>query len=136
MKIAIVGTGYQGLVVGTCLAESGHQVVCVEQDEARADSLQAGEVPFHEPGLEELLIGLHQHFGVHPQVFKPGLGQQRADRVGQAARFIRSLVHQPPRPSLGDQFPVEPGPQPPLADPRGRIGQRGRHPAAAAVPAI
>lgn len=55
MKIAIVGTGYQGLVVGTCLAESGHQVVCVEQDEARAASLQAGEVPFHEPGLEELL---------------------------------------------------------------------------------
>lgn len=55
MKIAIVGTGYQGLVVGTCLAESGHQVVCVEQDGERAASLQRGEVPFHEPGLEELL---------------------------------------------------------------------------------
>lgn len=55
MRIAIVGTGYQGLVVGTCLAESGHQVVCVEQDAERAASLQRGEVPFHEPGLEELL---------------------------------------------------------------------------------
>ena len=55
MKIAIVGTGYQGLVVGTCLAESGHQVLCVEQDADRAAALQAGAVPFHEPGLEELL---------------------------------------------------------------------------------
>lgn len=55
MKIAIVGTGYQGLVVGTCLAESGHQVRCVEQDGERAASLASGEVPFHEPGLAELL---------------------------------------------------------------------------------
>ena len=55
MKIAIVGTGYQGLVVGTCLAESGHQVLCVEQDGERAAALQGGAVPFHEPGLEELL---------------------------------------------------------------------------------
>lgn len=55
MKIAIVGTGYQGLVVGTCLAETGHQVICVEPDQGRAASLQSGEVPFHEPGLEELV---------------------------------------------------------------------------------
>lgn len=55
MKIAIVGTGYQGLVVGTCLAESGHQVTCVERDGTRIAALAAGEVPFHEPGLEELL---------------------------------------------------------------------------------
>jgi len=55
MKIAIVGTGYQGLVVGTCLAETGHQVVCVEEDAALVAALQSGAVPFHEPGLEELL---------------------------------------------------------------------------------
>lgn len=55
MKIAIVGTGYQGLVAGTCLAETGHQVVGVEQDAARIAALQSGKIPFHEPGLEELL---------------------------------------------------------------------------------
>jgi UDPglucose 6-dehydrogenase len=56
MKIAIVGTGYQGLVVGTCLAETGHQVTCVEPDAERLGELQRGEVPFQEPGLEELLL--------------------------------------------------------------------------------
>lgn len=55
MKIAVVGTGYQGLVVGTCLAESGHQVVGVDADAARVAALQSGKIPFHEPGLEELL---------------------------------------------------------------------------------
>lgn len=55
MKIAIVGTGYQGLVVGTCLAETGHQVTCIEPDESRLKGLISGHVPFHEPGLEELL---------------------------------------------------------------------------------
>ena len=56
MKIAIVGTGYQGLVVGTCLAETGHQVTCLEADPERLSALQAGTLPFHEPGLEELLV--------------------------------------------------------------------------------
>lgn len=55
MKIAIVGTGYQGLVAGTCLAETGHQVIGVEEDETRIAALQGGRIPFHEPGLEELL---------------------------------------------------------------------------------
>tara|TARA_R110001592_G_scaffold203861_3_gene453771 strand:+ start:889 stop:2187 length:1299 start_codon:yes stop_codon:yes gene_type:complete len=55
MKITIVGTGYQGLVVGTCLAETGHQVTCVESDATRLETLRTGRVPFHEPGLEELL---------------------------------------------------------------------------------
>jgi len=55
MKIAVVGTGYQGLVVGTCLAESGHQVVGVDPDVERIAALQSGHIPFHEPGLEELL---------------------------------------------------------------------------------
>lgn len=56
MRIAIVGTGYQGLVVGTCLAETGHQVTCYETDAARLELLRSGHVPFHEPGLEELLV--------------------------------------------------------------------------------
>ncbi len=56
MKITIVGTGYQGLVVGTCLAENGHQVVCVDRDVARIDLLRQGLPPIHEPGLEELVV--------------------------------------------------------------------------------
>lgn len=55
MRIAVVGTGYQGLVVGTCLAETGHQVIGVEDDASRIAALQSGDIPFHEPGLEELL---------------------------------------------------------------------------------
>ncbi len=51
----MVGTGYVGLVVGTCLAEMGQDVVCVENDEAKLRSLLEGEVPIYEPGLEELV---------------------------------------------------------------------------------
>ncbi|MBI3118279.1 MAG: UDP-glucose/GDP-mannose dehydrogenase family protein [Candidatus Hydrogenedentes bacterium] len=55
MRIAVLGTGYQGLVVGTCLAENGHQVTCVDSDEERIRLLSAGHPPIHEPGLEELI---------------------------------------------------------------------------------
>jgi len=55
LKIAVVGTGYVGLVAGACLAESGSDVVCVDRDEAKVRSLRRGKVPFYEPGLEELV---------------------------------------------------------------------------------
>jgi UDPglucose 6-dehydrogenase len=55
MKIAIIGTGYVGLVAGACFADSGTQVVCVDVDEAKLDKLRAGHVPFFEPRLEELV---------------------------------------------------------------------------------
>jgi len=54
MKIAVVGTGYVGLVTGTCLAHAGHQVACVDIDEAKVKRMQAGHVPIYEPGLEDL----------------------------------------------------------------------------------
>lgn len=56
MKITVVGTGYVGLVVGTGLAENGHQVTCVDRDEAIIAELQANRLPIHEPGLEELVV--------------------------------------------------------------------------------
>src|SRR5216684_1441881 len=55
MRIAVVGTGYVGLVAGTCFAETGHVVVCVDVDEAKVQTLRRGETPIYEPGLEELL---------------------------------------------------------------------------------
>lgn len=55
MKISIVGTGYVGLVVGTCFANSGNDVVCIDKDNSKLDSLRSGEVPFYEPRLTELV---------------------------------------------------------------------------------
>lgn len=54
MNIAVVGTGYVGLVTGTCLAETGNHVICIDVDEAKVARMQQGEVPIYEPGLKTL----------------------------------------------------------------------------------
>jgi len=56
MKIGVVGTGYVGLVTGTCLAEVGHEVVCVDIDERKVAGLKQGKTPIYEPGLSDLVV--------------------------------------------------------------------------------
>ncbi|MEM7278912.1 MAG: UDP-glucose 6-dehydrogenase, partial [Pseudomonadota bacterium] len=50
MKLTIFGSGYVGLVTGACMAEMGNDVICVDVDQAKIDSLNAGQVPIYEPG--------------------------------------------------------------------------------------
>jgi UDPglucose 6-dehydrogenase len=59
MKVAVVGTGYVGLVTGTCLAESGNDVTCVDNNPAKIETLNAGRLPIYEPGLLELVQRNH-----------------------------------------------------------------------------
>ena len=56
MKIAVVGTGYVGLVTGTCFAETGNTVTCVDIDERKVNKLNSGEITIYEPGLEKLFL--------------------------------------------------------------------------------
>jgi UDPglucose 6-dehydrogenase len=56
MKIAVVGTGYVGLVTGTCFAETGNDVTCVDIDKAKVEKLSAGQITIYEPGLEKLFL--------------------------------------------------------------------------------
>jgi UDPglucose 6-dehydrogenase len=56
MKIAVIGTGYVGLVTGTCFAETGNEVTCVDIDQKKVDKLSSGEITIYEPGLEKIFL--------------------------------------------------------------------------------
>ncbi len=62
MHVCVIGTGYVGLVTGACLAEIGHDVVCVDNDQTKIARLEQGQIPIYEPGLEEL-VGIHSLTG-------------------------------------------------------------------------
>lgn len=66
MKISVIGTGYVGLVTGTCFAEMGNNVWCVDVDEEKINRLRNGDIPIYEPGLEPMVksnyLQGHLHF--------------------------------------------------------------------------
>ncbi len=65
MKITVFGTGYVGLVTGACLADVGHEVMCMDVDEAKIDKLKQGIIPIYEPGLEQLVRRNHAQGRLH-----------------------------------------------------------------------
>src|SRR5690606_27874473 len=71
MKVTVFGTGYVGLVTGTCLADVGHDVLCVDIDQKKVDNLNNGIIPIYEPGLESLVRDAVQngllHFTTDPK---------------------------------------------------------------------
>ena len=73
-RLGVIGVGYVGLVTAACFAQAGHDVVCLDIDEAKLARLRAGEAPIHEPGVEELLTG----------------GRERLTFTSSAARAVRA----------------------------------------------
>src|SRR3954462_6396411 len=57
MRIAMIGTGYVGLVSGACLSEFGHDVICIDKDAGKVETLRAGGIPIFEPGLDDVVSG-------------------------------------------------------------------------------
>lgn len=91
MKIAVIGTGYVGLVTGTCFAEAGNEVLCVDNDPRKLAMLKAGQVPIYEPGLEVL--------------FKRNIGEDRlhfTDDLAQAINFADVIFLALPTPPMED----------------------------------
>jgi len=88
MKIAVVGTGYVGLVTGTCLAETGNQVICVDINEQKVKMMKEGQLPIYEPGLEILF---HRNISENRLQFTTNLAEAIAD-----AKIIFLALPTPP----------------------------------------
>ena len=91
MDIAIVGSGYVGLVTGACFADVGHNVICVDNDEEKIKTLQAGRIPIYEPGLEEIV---HRNVAAHRLHFSSSI-REGVDK----SHIIFIAVPTPPQPN-------------------------------------
>jgi UDPglucose 6-dehydrogenase len=90
MNLAIVGSGYVGLVTGTCFAEVGHRVICVDNDLKKVHQLQDGRIPIYEPGLEELI---KKNVAAGRLSFTASIGE-----AVEASKVIFIAVPTPPQP--------------------------------------
>jgi UDPglucose 6-dehydrogenase len=91
MEISIIGSGYVGLVTGACFADVGHNVICIDNDEAKVKTLQAGRVPIYEPGLEEII---HRNVSAHRLRFSS------STREGvENSQIVFIAVPTPPQPN-------------------------------------
>ncbi|MEZ6186754.1 MAG: UDP-glucose/GDP-mannose dehydrogenase family protein [Planctomycetota bacterium] len=90
MKIAVIGTGYVGLVSGTCFADNGNDVWCVDIDQSKIDRLNQGEVPIYEPGLDQMIV---RNVAAERLRFTTNF-----DEAVQKARIIFICVGTPPNP--------------------------------------
>ena len=93
MDISIIGSGYVGLVTGACFADVGHNVICVDNDEGKIKTLQAGRIPIYEPGLEEIV---HRNVSAHRLHFSSSI-REGVDK----SQIIFIAVPTPPQ-SNGD----------------------------------
>jgi UDPglucose 6-dehydrogenase len=91
MDISIIGSGYVGLVTGVCFADVGHNVVCVDNDETKVKTLQAGRVPIYEPGLEEII---HRNVSAHRLRFSSSI-REGVDN----SQIVFIAVPTPPQPN-------------------------------------
>ena len=91
MDIAIIGSGYVGLVTGACFADVGHNVICVDNDEEKIKTLQAGRLPIYEPGLEEIV---HRNVSAHRLHFSSSI-REGVDK----SQIIFIAVPTPPQPN-------------------------------------
>ena len=92
MKIAVVGTGYVGLVVGACLAETGNDVMCVDKDEAKVRLLRKGKVPIYEPGLSDIVKrnADEERLDLHDQPRRGPSNSRRSSSLPWARRRVKT----------------------------------------------
>ena len=88
-SVGVVGVGYVGLVTAVCIAHLGHQVVCLDVDEAKIEALRAGRIPIYEPGLDELIAGARDHLSFITSY----------DELCASCRILFVAVDTPPSPS-------------------------------------
>jgi len=91
MDISIIGSGYVGLVTGACFADVGHNVICVDNDEAKVKTLQAGRIPIYEPGLEQIV---HRNASAHRLRFSSSI-REGVDN----SQIVFIAVPTPPQPN-------------------------------------
>ena len=91
MDISIIGSGYVGLVTGACFADVGHNVICVDNDEGKIKTLQAGRIPIYEPGLEEIV---YRNVSAHRLHFSSSI-REGVDK----SQIIFIAVPTPPQPN-------------------------------------